>query len=149
MALLIIALTGQLAASVGGALGIGEEALSLYGLLKWPALLVVVALLVGLLYRHSPSGERTITKMARPDSRRGRRHRHVGPRLGGVRGLRQRVRHLRQHLRRARTTIAGLIWLWLTNLTLLMGDELDAALELRVGTARPAMPEPAPPATAP
>lgn len=47
------------------------------------------------------------------------------------------------------TTIAGLIWLWLTNLTLLMGDELDAALELRVGTARPAMPEPAPPATAP
>ena len=30
------------------------------------------------------------------------------------------------------TTIVGLIWLWLTNLTLLMGVELDAALERRV-----------------
>jgi membrane protein len=29
------------------------------------------------------------------------------------------------------TTIAGLVWLWLTNLTLLMGVELDAAMEFR------------------
>ena len=29
------------------------------------------------------------------------------------------------------TTVAGLVWLWLTNLTLLMGVELDAALEVR------------------
>jgi membrane protein len=29
------------------------------------------------------------------------------------------------------TTIAGLVWLWLTNLTLLMGVELDAALAFR------------------
>ena len=29
------------------------------------------------------------------------------------------------------TTIAGLVWLWLTNLTLLGGVELDAALEFR------------------
>ena len=39
------------------------------------------------------------------------------------------------------TTIAGLVWLWLTNLTLLMGVELDAALEFR--SARDARPEPA------
>ena len=29
------------------------------------------------------------------------------------------------------TTVAGLVWLWLTNLTLLFGVELDAALEFR------------------
>ena len=29
------------------------------------------------------------------------------------------------------TTVAALVWLWLTNLTLLMGVELDAALEVR------------------
>ncbi len=29
------------------------------------------------------------------------------------------------------TTIAALVWLWLTNLTLLMGVELDAAIEFR------------------
>ena len=61
LALLIIVLTGQLASSIGDALGIEEGLLDLYGFLKWPALLVVVALLVALLYRTSPSGERSAT----------------------------------------------------------------------------------------
>lgn len=149
MALLIVALTGQLAASVGGALGIGEEALSLYGLLKWPALLVVVALLVGLLYRHSPSGERTITKwlVLTP----GGAAATVTSALVSVafEVYANAFATYDSTYGALGTTIAGLIWLWLTNLTLLMGVELDAALELRVGTARPAMPEPAPPAAAP
>ena len=33
------------------------------------------------------------------------------------------------------TTVAGLVWLWLTNLTLLMGVELDAAIEYRSSEA--------------
>jgi membrane protein len=43
------------------------------------------------------------------------------------------------------TTIAGLVWLWLTNLTLLGGVELDAALEYR----RDAIEEETPPGAAP
>src|SRR5204863_4405289 len=58
----LIALTGQLAASIGDALGVGRATLHAYDFFKWPLLLVVVALLVGLLYRVAPSGKRSVTK---------------------------------------------------------------------------------------
>ena len=41
---------------------IGPSARDLYSFLKWPALLIVVTFLVALLYRASPSGERSATK---------------------------------------------------------------------------------------
>ena len=98
MALLLITLTGQLAKSIGDEVGIGDAVLDVYGIAKWPALLMVVTFAVGLLYRASPSGERT-HRVAHPDPRR---RGGGGDMDGGVRrlrGLRQRVCQLRQHLR--------------------------------------------------
>ena len=131
IALLIIVLTGQLAESVGGALGISDQLISLYGFLKWPALLVVVTLLVALLYRASPSREREAT------------HWRVLTPGGALSvltwiivsvGFEVYVNAFATYdttYGALGTTIAGLIWLWLTNLTLLGGVELDAALEYR------------------
>jgi membrane protein len=131
IALLIIVFTGQLAESVGNALGIGDTVLDLYGILKWPALLVVVTLLVALLYRTSPSRERSATQW-----------RVLTP--GGAVavlawvlvsvGFEVYVNAFASYddtYGALGTTIAGLVWLWLTNLTLLAGVELDAALEYR------------------
>jgi membrane protein len=130
-ALLLIVLTGQLARSIGEALGIGDEVLRFYSFMKWPALLVVVTVLVALLYRMSPSKERGAT-----------RWRVLTP--GGAMaviawlvvsaGFEIYVNAFATYdttYGSLGTTIAGLIWLWLTNLTLLMGVELDAALEFR------------------
>jgi membrane protein len=131
LALLIIALTGQLASSVGDALGIEKGLIDLYSFLKWPALLVVVVLLVALLYRTSPSGARSAT------------HWRVLTPGGAVAvaawvvvsvGFEVYVNSFATYdttYGALGTTIAGLVWLWLTNLTLLMGVELDAALEFR------------------
>jgi membrane protein len=131
VALLLITLTGQLAKSIGDALGIGQTVLDAYSYLKWPVLLVVVTRLVALLYRASPSGERTAT-----------RWRVLTP--GGAVavlvwlivsvGFEVYVNLFATYdttYGALGTTIAGLVWLWLTNLTLLMGVELDAALEYR------------------
>jgi membrane protein len=131
VALLLITLTGRLASSVGGALGIGDEVLDFYGFLKWPALLVVVTLLVGLLYRASPGGERPSRKF-------------LVLSVGGAAavaawmivsiGFEVYVNAFASYddtYGALGTTIAGLVWLWLTNLTLLFGVELDAALEVR------------------
>lgn len=131
VALLLITLTGQLAKSVGDALGIGQTVLDAYSYLKWPVLVVVVTLLVALLYRASPSGERTATKW-----------RVLTP--GGAAavaawvlvsvGFEVYVNLFATYdttYGALGTTIAGLVWLWLTNLTMLMGVELDAALEYR------------------
>jgi membrane protein len=131
VALLLIMLTGKLAESVGSALGIGDEALQLYGFLKWPALLLVLTLLIALLYRASPSGTRSAT------------HWRVLTPGGAVAmaawilvsaGFNVYANEFATYdttYGALGTTIAGLVWLWLTNLTLLMGVELDAALEFR------------------
>jgi membrane protein len=131
VALLIITLTGQLASSVGDAVGIEQGIVDLYNFLKWPALLVVVTLLVALLYRASPSRERSATEW-----------RVLTP-GGAVAVAAWLVVSIAFEVYvnafatydttygALGTTIAGLVWLWLTNLTLLMGVELDAALEFR------------------
>lgn len=129
LALLIIVLTGQLASSIGDAIGLEQGFIDVYAILKWPALLVVVVLLVALLYRTSPSRERSAT------------HWRVLTPGGAIAvaawvvvsvGFEIYVNAFATYdttYGALGTTIAGLVWLWLTNLTLLMGVELDAALE--------------------
>ena len=151
IALLIIVLTGKLASSVGKAIGLEEGIVDVYSIAKWPALLLVVALLVALLYRSSPGRERIAT------------HWRVMTPGGAIAvaawvivsvGFEIWVNEFATYddmYGALGTTIAGLVWLWLTNLTLLMGVELDAALEFRReriagGDAKPdPEPEPAPP----
>jgi membrane protein len=151
IALVIIVFTGQLAESVGDALGIGDELIDIYTFAKWPALLIVVTLLVALLFRSSPSRERSAT-----------RWRLLTP--GGALavatwvlvsiGFEVYVNAFATYdtaYGALGTTIAGLVWLWLTNLTLLGGVELDAALEYRkdaMESSPQAQPEAAPSAPA-
>jgi membrane protein len=142
LALLLIVLTGHLATSIGKTLGVGQEAIDLFDFLKWPALLLVVTLLVGLLYRVSPRRERSVTKWAILTP--GGAVATVSWVLVSV-GFEIYANSFATYdstYGALGTTIAGLIWLWLTNLTLLMGVELDAALELRGGRAGAATPEP-------
>jgi membrane protein len=131
LALLIIAFTGQLAESIGDAVGIGDQVVSVYSVAKWPALLVVVTLLVGLLYRASPSGARSATKWfaLTPGGAAA-----VASWMIVSIGFEIYVNSFASYdttYGALGTTIAGLVWLWLTNLTMLMGVELDAAIELR------------------
>jgi membrane protein len=142
VALLLIVLTGRLATSIGDALGIGDQALHLFSLWKWPVLVVVVALVVGLLYSVSPRRERSVAKwiVLTP----GGAIATVAWVLVSV-GFEAYVNTFATYdttYGALGTTIAGFVWLWLTNLTLLMGVELDAALEVRRAGARAATPEP-------
>jgi membrane protein len=130
VALLLIVLTGNLAASIGETLGISDATLTLYSIAKWPLLLIVLALLVALLYRVSPTRERSVTDwpLLTPGG--------VAAALAWVVvsvGFEVYVNALGTYdstYGALGTTIAGLVWLWLTNLTLLGGVELDSALEL-------------------
>jgi membrane protein len=130
IALLLIALTGKLAQATGDALGIGQSVLGVYDFLKWPALLVVVALLVAMLYRMSPSGARsTEWRLMTPGGAAA-----VAAWILVSVGFEVYANAFATYdstYGALGTTIAGLVWLWLTNLTLLMGVELDAALEYR------------------
>ena len=101
LALLMIVLTGQLASSIGDALGIEE------GVAR-PLRLPQVARAAG---RGAAAHRAALPRFAEPRAVRhalagadaGGRHRDgsVAARLGRVRRLRERVRHLRHHVRRA------------------------------------------------
>jgi membrane protein len=129
--LLLIVLTGRLAESIGDALGIGQSVLHVYDFAKWPALLLVVAVLVAVLYRASPSGERSATdwRVMTPGGAVA-----VATWIVVSVGFEVYANTFASYdttYGALGTTVAALVWLWLTNLTLLMGVELDAALEFR------------------
>ncbi len=128
-ALVVVALvlSGPVAESVGKALGLTDQAVTIYGLAKWPALVAVVLTMLALLYYVSPNvrlpGFRWITPgsalavavwalasigFAFYVSNFGSYDKTYGT-LGGV--------------------VTFLVWVWITNIAVLLGVELNAELE--------------------
>lgn len=124
---LIVVFTGRLAESAGEALGVAGGAVAVWDVAKWPVLLMLVSLLVAILY------------WAAPNARTGG-FRWISP--GGVvavllwlavsAGFVGYVAAFGSY-NETYGTLAGviifLVWLWLTNLAILLGAELNAELD--------------------
>jgi membrane protein len=122
-----VVITGPLAEAVGNIVGLGHTAVTAWGYAKWPVMLVVVmGLFAGLYY-------------AAPNARQ-RRFRWVTP--GGVLavvvwviasvGFGIYVANFGSYNRTYGTlggVISFLVWLWISNVALLLGAEFDAELE--------------------
>ncbi|MFI5519971.1 YihY/virulence factor BrkB family protein [Streptomyces platensis] len=121
---LIVVFTGPLARQVGSALGIGDTALTVWSIVKWPVLVVLVTIMIAILYWATPNA-------------RVRGFRWVTP--GGFlallvwmiasAGFALYVANFASY-NKTYGTFAGiivfLVWLWLTNLAILLGLEFDA-----------------------
>ena len=127
-----VTLTGGLAKEVGGVLGLSDTAVSVWNVAKWPVLLVVVSFMFALLYWGAPNVKHP-------------KFRWVSP--GGVLAL---VGWIVASLafafyvanfgsyNKTYGALAGpivfLVWLWISNLMILLGAEFNAELERgRVG----------------
>jgi membrane protein len=133
VALLAIVVAGELASSIGDAIGIGKQVVTFYGILKWPLLLVVTVLVVSVLYRASPSGRRSATtwRLLTPG---GAFAVAAWILLSAGFGVYTSLFASYDSAYGALgTTVASMVWLWLTNLVLLMGVEADAELEMWKG----------------
>ncbi|GIH17818.1 YihY/virulence factor BrkB family protein [Rugosimonospora africana] len=124
---IIVVFTGRLAEVVGSALGIGHTAVTVWGIAKWPVLVAIVAVLFDVLY------------WASPNARHGG-FRWVSP--GGVLavliwllasgGFALYVAHFGSYNRTygsIAAVIVFLIWLWISNLAVLLGAEFDSELQ--------------------
>ncbi len=123
----IVVFTGGLAEAVGDVVGLGSTAVTVWNIVKWPVLLVLVSLMFAILY------------WASPNARHGG-FRWVSP--GGVlavviwlviSGLFALYVSNFGSYNKTYGALAGviifLVWLWLSNIAILLGAEFDAELE--------------------
>jgi len=119
--------TGPLAEAIGSAIGLGDTAVTVYSIVKWPVLLAVVAFLISLLYYTAPNAKLPSYKFitvggliavvvwvvlslafALYVSNFGSYDKTYGT-LGGIVGF--------------------LVWLWITNQAVLLGAQVNAERE--------------------
>ena len=127
LALVALVLTGPVAEAVGDAVGVGSTAVQVWQIVKWPLLLVVVVTIVGLLYYATPNVKQLRLRWV-----------SVGAFLAIVvwallsTAFGFYVANFSSY-DRVYGALAGvivfLLWLWLTNIALLLGAELNAELE--------------------
>jgi len=124
---LAVVLTGGLAEQVGNLIGLGDTAVTVWNIAKWPVLLLVVSLMFALLYWAAPNVKQPGFRWVSPGgilavvgwliasaafafyvSNFGSYNKTYGA-LGGV--------------------IVFLVWLWISNIMILLGAEFNAELE--------------------
>ncbi|WP_327287255.1 YihY/virulence factor BrkB family protein [Streptomyces sp. NBC_01198] len=122
----IAVFTGGLARRVGGWVGLGDTALTVWSIAKWPALVVLATLMIALLYWAAPNAK-------------GRGFRWITPGsvlalviwMAASAGFAVYVANFASY-NKTYGTLAGaavfLVWLWITNLAITLGLEFDAEL---------------------
>lgn len=124
---LAVVLTGPLARNVGNIIGLGSTFVTVWDIAKWPVLVLVVALMFSILYWAAPNVKQPGFRWLTPGgvlavvlwlvasalfalyvANFGSYNKTYGT-LGGV--------------------VAFLVWLWISNIAVLLGAELNAELE--------------------
>ena len=125
--LVILLVSGPLARSVGDAVGVGETAVDVWDIAKWPGLALVVILVVALLYYVTPNVRQPRFRWISPGA-----FVAILVWVALSVGFAFYVANFSSY-NKTYGSLAGvvvaLLWLWLTNLALLFGAELDSELE--------------------
>ena len=123
----IVVFSGPLADKTGHALGLGHTALTVWSIAKWPVLVVIVSLMLAILYYAAPNVKQPGVQWISP---------------GGVlavliwvvvsAGFALYVSHFGSYNKTygsLASVIIFLVWLWLTNVAILLGAEFNAELQ--------------------
>lgn len=123
---LILTLTGGLAERVFQLIGLGDVVLTIWKLLKWPALLAIIVLVIGILYQLTPNVRRPRFRYLSP----GTLVSLVATFAGGW-GFSFYASHF-GHYNSTYGSLAGaiifLFLIWISNNALLLGAEIDSEL---------------------
>ncbi|MFD7708694.1 YihY/virulence factor BrkB family protein [Streptomyces sp. NPDC059785] len=121
---LIVVFTGGIARQAGSALGIGDTALTVWGIAKWPVLVVLVIIMIAILYWATPNAKVRGFRWITPGSLLA-----LLIWLVASAAFAFYVANFASY-NKTYGTFAGvivfLVWLWITNLAILLGLEFDA-----------------------
>jgi membrane protein len=127
IAALVLVLSGPIARAIGEALGIGGSVLSVWSVVKWPLLAVVVIGAVAILYWVTPNVKRPWFRVLSLGAIVA-----VAVLVVASVGFGLYVSNF-GHYDRTYGTLGGLVvlllWLWIANIALLFGAELDVEIE--------------------
>ncbi|MFD5015820.1 YihY/virulence factor BrkB family protein [Streptomyces chartreusis] len=138
----IVVFTGGLAQEVGSSLGIGDTALTVWSIAKWPVLVLLVTIMIAILYWATPNAKVRGFRWITPGS-----FLALVIWLIASAGFAVYVANFASY-NKTYGTFAGviifLVWLWITNLAILLGLECDAELarQRAVAGGHPAEKEP-------
>ncbi|KUL42538.1 ribonuclease BN [Actinoplanes awajinensis subsp. mycoplanecinus] len=123
----IVVFTGDLARVVGEKIGLGDAAVLTWNIAKWPVLVILVSLMFAILYWASPNAKTGGFRWVSP---------------GGIfavllwviasGGFAIYLANFANYNKTYGTlggVIAFLVWLWISNMAIMLGAELDAELE--------------------
>jgi len=134
--LVIITVTGPLATSVGDKLGVAQSTVDTWEIAKWPALAVVVVVVVALLFHATPNIKVGRIRLLSPGA-----FLALLVWAAASAGFAFYVANFGSY-NKTYGSVAGaivaLLWLWLTNLALLFGAEVDAVRDARIAEAKAA-----------
>ncbi len=124
---LAVVFTGSLAGKVGNLIGIGSSAVQIWDIAKWPVMLVTVAVILAILYYAGPNVRQPGFRWVTP---------------GGVFAVVMwlvvsglfalyvaKFSSYNKTYGALASVIVFLVWLWLTNIAILFGAELNAEVE--------------------
>jgi membrane protein len=124
---LAVVLTGSFAGQVGNVIGVGSSAVQIWDIAKWPVMLVIVAVILSILYYTGPNVRQPGFRWVTP---------------GGVVAVilwilasalfALYVANFSSYNKTygaLASVIVFLVWLWITNIVILFGAELNAEIE--------------------
>jgi membrane protein len=124
---LAVVLTGSLAGKVGNLIGVGSTAVQVWDIAKWPVMLLIIAVILAILYYASPNVRQPGFRWVSP-----------GSVLAVVLWIVVSVLFAlyvsnfgsyNKTYGALASVVIFLMWLWLTNIAILLGAELNAELE--------------------
>ncbi|MFH9860400.1 YihY/virulence factor BrkB family protein [Streptomyces sp. NPDC017202] len=138
----IVVLTGSLARQVGTTLGVGDTFLTVWSIAKWPVLVLLVTVMIAILYWATPNARVRGFRWVTPGS-------FLALLIWMIAsaGFAFYVANFGSY-NKTYGALAGviifLVWLWITNLAILLGLEFDAEMNRQraVAAGRPAGQEP-------
>jgi membrane protein len=128
-ALVVLALivSGPVAEAIGSAVGLGDTAVTVWDIAKWPVLLVVVMLMLAILYWSAPNAKPAGFRWMSPGSVTA-----VAVWIIASAGFAFYVANFGSYDKTYGTlggVIVFLVWMWITNIAVLLGAELNAETE--------------------
>ncbi|HET6151752.1 MAG TPA: YihY/virulence factor BrkB family protein [Marmoricola sp.] len=127
LTLVALVVTGPVADAVGSTIGLGSTAVTVWDIAKWPVMLVIVIGVVALLYYATPNVEQPRFRWISPGALLAVTTWIVASAAFGV--YVARFSSYDKTYGSLAGAIVFLLWLWLTNVALLLGAQIDAELE--------------------